>query len=180
MESVSLAYFHAYQDEQTRGWSVYLMTARWLAVRVDFIIGVFIAILALSSIPLASSECGRTCEAHHVRHRVMGHVLSVHMPYIHTMYIHIMRTYVCMYVCVYIASLPETFHPSIPAVDAGLIGLSLSYTISLASLLQHGVRQAVEVENLVRNECIHSQPFCLERANIYSEMLSPLYLCTHV
>ena len=57
MESVSLAYFHAYQDEQTRGWSVYLIANRWLAVRVDFIIGVFIAILALSSIPLASSEC---------------------------------------------------------------------------------------------------------------------------
>ena len=82
MESVSLAYFHAYQDEQTRGWSVYLMAARWLAVRVDFIIGVFIAVLALSSIPLASSECGRTCEAHHVRHRVMGHFLSVCMPYV--------------------------------------------------------------------------------------------------
>ena len=26
--------------------------------------------------------CGRTCEAHHVRHRVMGHVLSVRMPYV--------------------------------------------------------------------------------------------------
>ena len=60
MESASLAYFHAYQDEQTRGWSVYLMAARWLAVRVDLIIGVFIAVLALSSIPLASSECGST------------------------------------------------------------------------------------------------------------------------
>ena len=64
MESVSLAYFHAYQDEQTRGWSVYLMSARWLAVRVDCIIGVFIAVLALSSIPLASSECGNTCAVH--------------------------------------------------------------------------------------------------------------------
>ena len=58
------------------------MTARWLAVRVDFIIGVFIAVLALSSIPLASSECGRTCEAHHVRHRFMAHFLSVRMPYV--------------------------------------------------------------------------------------------------
>ena len=56
MESVSLAYFHAYQDEQTRGWSVYLIANRWLGVRVDLIIGVFIAVLALSSIPLASSE----------------------------------------------------------------------------------------------------------------------------
>ena len=58
-----MAYFHAYQDEQTRGWSVYLIANRWLGVRVDFIIGVFIAILALSSIPLASSECGSTCAA---------------------------------------------------------------------------------------------------------------------
>ena len=104
MESVSLAYFHAYQDEQTRGWSVYLMTARWLAVRVDFIIGVFIAVLALSSIPLASSECGRTCEAHHVRHRFMGHVLSVHMPYIsiYSIYMYTARIYyIChTYVCI--------------------------------------------------------------------------------
>ena len=46
-----------------------------------------------------------------------------------------------------------SFHPSIPAVDAGLIGLSLSYTISLAALLQHGVRQAAEVESLVSSEC---------------------------
>ena len=46
-----------------------------------------------------------------------------------------------------------SFHPFIPAVDAGLIGLSLSYTISLAALLQHGVRQAAEVESLVSSEC---------------------------
>ena len=56
MEPASVAFFHAYQDEQTRGWSVYLMANRWLAVRTDFIIGVFVAILALSAIPLASSE----------------------------------------------------------------------------------------------------------------------------
>ena len=62
------------------------------------------------------------------------------------------------YVCVYIASLPEFFYPFIPAVDAGLIGLSLSYTISLASLLQHGVRQAVEVENLVSKSFITLVP----------------------
>ena len=40
------------------------MASRWLAVRVDMIIGVFIAILALSAIPLASSECGSTCALH--------------------------------------------------------------------------------------------------------------------
>ena len=113
MESVSLSYFHAYQDEQTRGWSVYLMANRWLAVRVDFIIGVFIAILALSSIPLASSECGRTCEAHHVRHRVMGHVLSVHMPYISIYSIHMYTAriyYIChTYVYLYIPQVYTTF-----------------------------------------------------------------------
>ena len=64
MGPASLAYFHAYQDEQTRGWSVYLIANRWLGVRIDFIIGVFIAILALSAIPLASSECGNNCVAH--------------------------------------------------------------------------------------------------------------------
>ena len=56
MEPASLAFFHAYQDEQTRGWSAYLMASRWLVVRVDFILGIFIAALALSSIPLANSE----------------------------------------------------------------------------------------------------------------------------
>ena len=40
------------------------MANRWLGVRIDFIIGVFIAILALSAIPLASSECGNNCVAH--------------------------------------------------------------------------------------------------------------------
>ncbi|MDA8002384.1 MAG: hypothetical protein MPL62_13990, partial [Alphaproteobacteria bacterium] len=68
--------FHAYQDEQTRGWSVYLMANRWLAVRVDFIIGVFVAILTLSAIPLASSEyfnsrstlCFLWCQSSHNMH----------------------------------------------------------------------------------------------------------------
>ena len=67
------------------------MANRWLAVRVDFIIGVFIAVLALSSIPLASSECGRTCTAHHMKHIMSGmngfltHFLSV--PYLYIPYV---------------------------------------------------------------------------------------------
>ena len=76
MEPASLAFFHAYQDEQTRGWSVYLMASRWLAVRVDFIIGVFVTILTLSAIPLASSEyltsrstlCFLCCQSLHNMH----------------------------------------------------------------------------------------------------------------
>ena len=43
---------------------MYLIANRWLGVRIDFIIGVFIAILALSAIPLASSECGNNCVVH--------------------------------------------------------------------------------------------------------------------
>lgn len=95
---------------------------------------------------------------------------------LHTMYVLCVHTYVC----VYVTSLPEIFHPFIPAVDAGLIGLSLSYTISLASLLQHGVRQAVEVENLVRNECIHSQPFCLKREPIFTVKYFHHTICAHM
>ena len=40
------------------------MANRWLGVRIDLIIGVFVAILALSAIPLASSECGNNSVAH--------------------------------------------------------------------------------------------------------------------
>ena len=35
-------------------------------------------------------------------------------------------------------------------LDAGLIGLSLTYTISLADMLQYTIRLSAEVENTVR------------------------------
>lgn len=35
------------------------------------------------------------------------------------------------------------------ALDAGIIGLGLAYTISLAGVLQFCVRQSAEVENIV-------------------------------
>ena len=38
---------------------------------------------------------------------------------------------------------------SFSALDAGVIGLALAYTISLAGILQFCVRQSAEVENIV-------------------------------
>lgn len=35
------------------------------------------------------------------------------------------------------------------ALDAGVVGLALAYTISLAGILQYCVRQSAEVENIV-------------------------------
>ena len=34
-------------------------------------------------------------------------------------------------------------------LDAGIVGLGLAYTISLAGILQYCVRQSAEVENIV-------------------------------
>ncbi len=39
-------------------------------------------------------------------------------------------------------------------LDAGIVGLGLAYTISLAGILQYCVRQSAEVENIVSKEFI--------------------------
>ena len=70
------------------------------------------------------------------------------------------------------------FHPFIPAVDAGLIGLSLSYTISLAALLQHGVRQAAEVESLVSSECSPITAMQVPRLGVYLSQVKMLLCCS--
>ena len=47
-------------------------------------------------------------------------------------------------------SLHRIIPPSLsPAVDPGLISLSLAYSISLAGMFQYGVRMGTEVEGLV-------------------------------
>ena len=94
--------------------------------------------------------------------------------------------YVCTYVRTYWGCLVVTcadfvcvpFHPFIPAVDAGLIGLSLSYTISLAALLQHGVRQAAEVESLVSSECSPITAMQVPRLGVYLSQVKMLLCCT--
>ena len=51
-----MEYFHAYQDEQTKGWSGYINASRWLGLRADLISAVFIIAVIFLAIPLASSE----------------------------------------------------------------------------------------------------------------------------
>ena len=56
-EHASIAYFHAYQDEQTKGWHHYLIANRWFGMRIDLISSLFISIVSFSAIPLAGGEC---------------------------------------------------------------------------------------------------------------------------
>ena len=39
----------------------------------------------------------------------------------------------------------------LPELNAGLVGLGLTYTVSLAGMFQYCVRQSAEVENIVRD-----------------------------
>ena len=45
--------------------------------------------------------------------------------------------------------------------DRSLVGLSLTYIISLTGMFQYVVRQSAEVENLVRN-CVHVYTYTVE------------------
>ena len=56
-----IAYFHAYQNEQSKGWSVFLMTSRWFGIRIDTISAIFVGIVAFSAIPLTGRESGTLC-----------------------------------------------------------------------------------------------------------------------
>jgi ATP-binding cassette subfamily C (CFTR/MRP) protein 4 len=88
-QDASVEYFHAYQDEQTKGWIIFLHASRWFGLRLDLISSFFIIVVVFLSIPLVNS------------------------------------------------------------LDAGLIGLSMAYTVSLAGLFQYGVRMSTEVESLM-------------------------------
>jgi hypothetical protein len=49
-------------------------------------------------------------------------------------------------------------------LNAGLVGLSLTYAISLADMLQYTIRLSAEVENIVRmNQLVHA---CMHAASI--------------
>ena len=117
-EHASIAYFHAYQDEQTKGWLHYLNANRWFGMRIDLVSSLFVTAVSFSAIPLAGSAC---CPR--------GGDVSV--PY----------------------SLHCIVPPALsPAVDPGLVSLSLAYSISLAGMFQYGVRMGTEVEALVSVE----------------------------
>ena len=55
-QNASIEYFHAYQDEQTKGWSTYINATRWLGLRVDFISALFITLVMFLAIPLTDSK----------------------------------------------------------------------------------------------------------------------------
>ena len=58
-EQASVTYFHAYQDEQTKGWLHYLNSNRWFGMRIDLISSLFVTAVSFSAIPLAGGECCR-------------------------------------------------------------------------------------------------------------------------
>lgn len=43
-----------------------------------------------------------------------------------------------------------SFSPLLSELDAGSVGLALSYSVTLMGMFQWGVRQSAEVENMVR------------------------------
>ena len=49
------------------------------------------------------------------------------------------------------SSIPPFPTPLLPELNAGLVGLGLTYTVSLAGMFQYCVRQSAEVENIVRD-----------------------------
>ena len=48
-----MAYFHAYQDEHSKGWYLYIAAARWFALRIDIISSLFIGLVAILGVTVA-------------------------------------------------------------------------------------------------------------------------------
>ena len=67
-QKASVAYFHAYQDEQSKGWHTYIAASRWFAVRVDLISSFFIGIVAVSGVAAAGgmSAQNNSCYSTHI------------------------------------------------------------------------------------------------------------------
>jgi hypothetical protein len=51
-----MEYFHAYQDEQTKGWNAHIQASRWQGLRVYLVASLLVTVVVFSAIPLASSE----------------------------------------------------------------------------------------------------------------------------
>ncbi|XP_033761066.1 multidrug resistance-associated protein 4-like isoform X2 [Pecten maximus] len=79
--------FDNHQDLHSEAWFMFLSTSRWLAVRLDWICGLFVTVVALLSVLMAKD------------------------------------------------------------MDAGKVGLSLTYAMTLMGMFQWAVRQSAEVEN---------------------------------
>ena len=112
-------FFYLDMTIDKQGWHLYLVTQRWFGLRIDMITAFYLGAVAFISVPLAESKS----------------VLNIKMEYF-----------------ILVTSLSTPFSHSIgisSALDAGVVGLGLAYTISLAGILQFCVRQSAEVENIV-------------------------------
>ncbi|XP_019860364.1 PREDICTED: multidrug resistance-associated protein 4-like [Amphimedon queenslandica] len=89
MQSEAMNHFHTFQNQNTQAAYLYAVTERWFGMRIDSITSIFITIVALASIPVAST------------------------------------------------------------LNAGLIGLSLTYAVTLMGAFQYCIRQSAEVESLM-------------------------------
>lgn len=53
--------------------------------------------------------------------------------------------------CILLSAKPFMLHISFVELNAGLVGLGLTYVISLADMLQYTIRLSADVENTVRS-----------------------------
>ena len=80
-QEASVEYFHAYQDEQTKGWVTFLHAARWFGLRIDLVSSVFITTVVFLAIPLVNSEFACT---HHTHSLVNTHTHMHEQTHTHT------------------------------------------------------------------------------------------------
>ena len=99
-------------------------------MRLDTLSTLFLATVAFISIPLASRK-------------PPAHTLCI-FPVIH----HLFPTSHFFF-----PLFPDSL--SLTELNAGLVGLGLTYTVSLAGMFQYSVRQSAEVENTVRTRSSH-------------------------
>ena len=97
-------------------------------MRLDTLSTLFLATVAFISIPLASRK-------------PPGHTLCL-FPVIR---------YLFIFPLPLLLLLPSLLFLSLTELNAGLVGLGLTYTVSLAGMFQYSVRQSAEVENTVRS-----------------------------
>lgn len=95
------------------------MLCRWFQARIDVLSVLFISSVAFSSVPLSSCK------------------ITLYAILIYTI-VHRAPNSTCT--CIYFEYL---------AVDAGLIGLALTYALSMGSIFQYCIKQSTILEGLV-------------------------------
>ncbi len=56
MQGDALEKYYHFQDENTKGWSLYIASIRWFGVRTDMMCACFVAVVTFASIRLAGSK----------------------------------------------------------------------------------------------------------------------------